>query len=235
LRRGDEVGNHSLDHPYGLTRLPPVELARQVGGASERIADALGARPEGFRAPGYAVDGRLLAEVARAGLRYDSSVFACPPYYAAKLAALGALRLRGRRSAAVVGDPRALLAPRGPYRPGARPWAPGDGPLWELPVGVSGRLRLPFIGTALALAPAPVGERLARGAAGAPFVNLELHGIDFLDGRDGLAALARSQIDLRVPFGRKLARFDRALDVLLAAGHRLVRLRDVVDAYGATS
>jgi peptidoglycan-N-acetylglucosamine deacetylase len=231
VRRGDEIGNHSLDHPYALTRLPGRALERQVRGANDRIGEALGVRAEGFRAPGYAIDERLLGEVARAGLRYDSSAFPCPAYYAAKLAALASMRLGGRRSRAIVDHPRALLAPATPYRPGARYWARGAGPLWELPVGVSGRLRLPFLGTSLALAPSPLFEGLVRGAARSPFVNLELHGIDFLDERDGLAEVARFQIDLRVPAGRKLARFDRAIAALRAAGGRFVRLREVASAY----
>ncbi|HEU4536616.1 MAG TPA: polysaccharide deacetylase family protein [Polyangiaceae bacterium] len=231
VRRGDEIGNHSLDHPYALTRLPARALARQVRGASERIGAALGVRAEGFRAPGYAVDERLLAAVADAGLRYDSSAFPCPAYYAAKLAALASTRLGGRRSRAVVDHPRALLAPAEPYRPGARYWAKGAGPLWELPIAVSGPLRLPFIGTALALSPRPLLDRLVRGTDGARFVNLELHGVDFLDERDGLAALAPFQLDLRVPAARKLARFDRAIGLLRASGRRFVRLREAVDAY----
>jgi peptidoglycan-N-acetylglucosamine deacetylase len=233
VRRGDEIGNHSLDHPYALTRLPDRALVRQVREANDRIGAALGVRPEGFRAPGYAVDERLLAVIAEAGLRYDSSVFPCPTYYAAKLGALASLRLRGRRSRAIVDHPRALLAPTEPYRPGSPYWAPGRGPLWELPVGVSGPLRLPFIGTALALAPRPLLDHLVRNAARARFVNLELHGVDFLDERDGLSALGPFQLDLRVPAERKLARFDRALRSLRAAGHHFVRLREVADAYDA--
>ncbi len=231
VRRGDEIGNHSLDHPYALTRLEGPELARQVRGASERIEAALGVRPEGFRAPGYAIDERLLGEVARAGLRYDSSAFPCPAYYGAKLAALASMRLGGRRSRAVVDHPRALLAPARPYRPGARYWQRGAGPLWELPIAVSGPLRLPFIGTALALAPRPALDGLVRGVARERFVNLELHGVDFLDEGDGLAALGRFQFDLRVPAARKLARLDRAVGALRDARRRFVRLRDVVDAY----
>lgn len=239
VRRGDEIGNHSLDHPYALTRLSDRALVRQVREANERIGAALGVRPEGFRAPGYAVDERLLGAIAVAGLRYDSSVFPCPAYYAAKLGALASLRLRGRRSRAMVDHPRALLAPAEPYQPGAPYWTPGGGsyrtpgggPLWELPIGVSGPLRLPFIGTALALAPRPLLDHLVRSAARARFANLELHGVDFLDERDGLSALGPFQIDLRVPAERKLARFDRAIGSLRASGHRFVRLREVVDAY----
>lgn len=229
VRRGDEIGNHSLDHPYALTRLPTRALERQVRVASDRIGEALGVRAEGFRAPGYAVDGRLLDAIARAGLRYDSSVFPCPAYYAAKLAALASIRLTGRSSRAIVDHPRVLFAPTAPYRPGARYWARGDRSLWELPIGVSGRLRLPFIGTSLALAPAPLFGHLVGGASRAHFVNLELHGVDFLDASDGLEALGRFQIDLRVPAEAKLARFDRALEALRSAGHRFVCLREVAD------
>ncbi|HET9991669.1 MAG TPA: polysaccharide deacetylase family protein, partial [Kofleriaceae bacterium] len=39
-RAGDELGNHSYSHPYELARLPPAEVAREIG-ACDRVLKAL--------------------------------------------------------------------------------------------------------------------------------------------------------------------------------------------------
>ncbi len=60
---GHEIGNHSLDHLYDLTRREEAERARQIETATERLHAALGVRPSGFRAPGYTVTDDLLDAV----------------------------------------------------------------------------------------------------------------------------------------------------------------------------
>ena len=133
-------------------------------------------------------------------------MFPSPPYYGAKAAVMVGMSLRGRRSGAVMGDPRGLLCPADPYRPDlGRPWRRGQSPLVELPVAVLPWVRLPAIGTLLLVAP----ERLRRWTLAAmrrrPFFNLELHGIDLADAIvDRIPTeLAGRQPDLRVPFPDK--------------------------------
>jgi hypothetical protein len=85
-------------------------------------------------------------------------------------------------------------------------------------------LRLPVIGTSIALA-GPTGARwLARSCVGEALVNLELHGIDFLDASDGLADLLPYQPELRIALSRRLDALSAALDVLRRAGYSFVRL-----------
>jgi hypothetical protein len=99
--------------------------------------------------------------------------------------------------------------------------------LWEIPIQVTRRSRLPFIGTALTLA-GPLGARmLTRGVVGETFVNLELHGLDALDVGDGLAELASQQRDLRIPWARKLDALDAAVTTLQAAGYGFARLDEL--------
>lgn len=224
-RAGHEVANHSLDHHYDLTRLDRQAMTRQVSEAQRVIAAVTDQRPRGFRAPGYTVTGELLEVLSAQGLDYDSSVFPCPPYYAAKVAALLGVHLRGRRSFSILDTPRVLGAPTRPYRVGTPYYRPGAG-LLELPIQVTRGLRLPYIGTALMLA-GPRGSRwLTRGVLGEPLVNLELHGVDLLDESDGLAELARAQPDLRVRLSRKLAILDGVVDDLRSAGYAFVALAD---------
>jgi predicted deacetylase len=76
------------NHLYDLTRRERSVQTRQVVEANERIQARLGVRPEGFRAPGYTMNDQLMSVLHEAGFSYDSSVFPCPAYYAAKAAAL---------------------------------------------------------------------------------------------------------------------------------------------------
>ncbi|MGB0678204.1 MAG: polysaccharide deacetylase family protein [Polyangiales bacterium] len=237
LDQGHEVGNHSLDHFYDLSRRSPAEQAAQIGGAAARIEAALGQAPQGFRAPGYVTTDQMLQQVAQAGMRYDSSLFPCPAYYAAKALVIAGMRARGRPSASLVDDPRMLLAPAQPYRmaqPYWRPAAAGGKPssaaaLVQIPMGVTPLVRLPFIGTNVL----SLGPKLARlwthAMCHRPFVHLEMHGIDLADaGRDGLEFLRPYQADLRCPLERKQAALRAVIHTLKARDYRFVTLRQMV-------
>jgi peptidoglycan-N-acetylglucosamine deacetylase len=227
---GHEVGNHSLDHLYDLTRRGRSEMRRQIESAAEVLQGATGQRPRGFRAPGYTVSDELFELLAECGVSYDSSVFPCPPYYLAKLLAIGAIRLRGRESRSIVATPRALLSPTRPYRVGRPYWRAGVG-LIELPIQVTPGLRFPFIGTALTLAGPRRARWLTRRVAGEALVNLELHGIDLLDESDGLGALAPHQPDVRVPLSRKLEVLSVVVEELRAQGYRFVTLGEAAEQW----
>ena len=221
--RGHEIGNHSLDHRYDLTRLPVDEMRRQVESGITVLEGATGQRPSGFRAPGYTITDGLVRVLEGAGVAYDSSVFPCPPYYLAKAAAMASIRLRGRRSRSVIDAPSVLAAPTRPYRMGARYFQRGSG-LVELPIQVTRGVRLPFIGTTLTLAGERRARWLTRRVVGEPLVNLELHGIDVLDAADGLEALRPHQPDVRVGVLHKLAALGAVIETLKSAGYSFVRL-----------
>jgi peptidoglycan/xylan/chitin deacetylase (PgdA/CDA1 family) len=228
---GYELGNHTLEHRYELTYLSRTEMERQVRSGIEVVEGATGQRPTGFRAPGYNVTDELFALLCESDVAYDSSVFPCPAYYAGKALALAAMRLRARRSGARLASPAVLRAPTRPYRVGRPYWQPGQGML-ELPIGVTRRLRLPYIGTALTLLGPDRARWLTRGVIGEPLVNLELHGIDALDAGDGLEPLRRYQLDVRIPVARKLASLSAALEVVRAAGYSFVRLDEAAAQLG---
>lgn len=215
---GHELGSHTFYHRYDLRRRAPAEVVEDVALGEEAIAALTGARPVGFRTPGYNLDGDLFEVLARRGYLYDSSVFPCPLYYAAKGAVMAWLRLRGRPSRSAMTRPGMQLAPITPYRPSPRDvWRPGGDasrPL-EIPMCVVPGARLPVIGTSLQ----------AMGAAGFAAIypalrrthrrllQLEFHAIDFMDANDeGVAALAGVQPDLRVPWPTKRERYHRILD-----------------------
>ena len=208
-------------------------IAAEIEGGAQAIERATGRRPVGFRAPGYTITDEVFSVLAEQGVRYDSSVFPCPAYWAAKAAAIGLIGLRGRRSHSVVDTPRVLGAPTRPYRVGTPYWRRGAG-LLEVPVQVTRGLRLPFIGTSLTLAGPSRARWLARGVVGEPLVNLELHAVDVLDAGDGLGAIAPYQPDARVSRQRKLDALAATLEVLRDEGYAFVRL-DEAATHLATS
>lgn len=228
--RGFEVANHTLDHRYDLVRLGPTEMRRQVTEGARAIERATGAAPVGFRAPGYTVTDDLLTVVSEAGVLYDSSVFPCPAYFAAKTAKIAAIALLGRESRSIVDTPRVLAAPTRPYRIGRPYWKRGRG-LLELPIQVTRGLRLPFFGTSLTLAGEGMARRLTQACIGEPLINLELHGIDVLDEHDGLEALAKHQPDVRVAHDKKAARLRAVVEDLARAGYAFVTLRAAAQAF----
>jgi peptidoglycan/xylan/chitin deacetylase (PgdA/CDA1 family) len=200
-------------------------MERQVIEAVTVLERATGQRPVGFRAPGYLMNDALFDVVRNSGAQYDSSVFPCPAYGMAKLLALGYGRLRKRRSSSIPGSPAAWLGPTRPYYAGGTDRRAGKG-LLELPIQVAGPVRVPYIGTTLTLLGPRWARRLTGLLGGESFVNLELHGMDALDYRDGLAPLLPHQPDIRVAFERKLAALSAAIDTLRQQGRTFVTLRE---------
>lgn len=229
--RGHAIESHSLSHRYDLTRLDREAIGREVEEGSRAIAAVTGRRPAGFRAPGYTVSDALFDVLEDVGVSFDSSVFPCPPYYLAKAAAMGAMRIAGRVSRSILDTPRVLGAPRRPYRPGRPWWRRGGRSFVELPIQVTPRLRLPFIGTSVGVFGPRGARRLAEACAGEGTVTLELHAMDFLDAGDGLADLARHQPELRVPLARRIEALEAALDALSRAGHAFVTVEEAARAH----
>ena len=212
---GHELGNHSFSHPYDLARQPRSLIEREIADchAVLRSLHPQGRPPLGFRAPGYELSPDLWDVVEAQGYRYDTSLMPCPPYYLAKLLAMGVIALRGQQSASVISKPQSQLGPTQPYRPDPQqPWRRGQAGMVELPVAVTPLLRLPVIGTFLLLSP-HLRSLLLSGMERQPFFNLELHGIDLIDAEtDGIPeALRQRQPDLRVPLAQKMAALSETL------------------------
>lgn len=225
-RTGDELGCHSYSHFYDLTRRTFSEMQSEVVRGRAIVEEVSGTKVTGFRAPGYVVNDTLLELLREQEFAYDSSVFPCPAYYALKVGAIAGLQARGKASKSIIDVPEVLRAPTTPYRVGRPYWYRGTG-IWEIPIQVTGRTRLPFIGTALTMAGALGARLLARGLLGEPFVNLELHAIDALDESDGLQELAKHQRDLRIPWMKKLDAIDAAVGLLRGKGYATVRMDEL--------
>jgi hypothetical protein len=66
---------------------------------------------------------------------------------------------------------------------------------------------------------------------GETFVNLELHGIDFLGPDEGLDALATHQPDAKLPLARKLAALSATVELLREKGAVFTTLAESADAF----
>lgn len=227
-RAGHELGNHSHTHPYDLARRSREEIEDEVGRAHRAIGDCAGAPPVGFRAPGYDVSERLFESLAAHGYRYDSSIFPSVPYYLAKAGVMGMMATVGRATRSVIVDPRQMISPTMPYRPGRTPYRRGQSTLVELPVSVTPGLRLPAIGTTLLVAPERVRTGVLEAMRKRAFFNLEFHGIDLVGAdEDGIPTkLVAKQPDLRVSLDEKIRRLSATFD-RLRAEYRFAPLRDV--------
>ncbi len=233
--KGHELASHTYSHPYNLVRLPAERIAEELDRAHAAIAEIAPA-PQGFRAPGYEISGPLIEALCQRGYRYDSSTFPAVPYYLAKAAVMGGMRLLGRRSGSILGSPAVLAAPRDPYRPAATAvYRRGERAILELPVSVTRGLRLPVIGTSIIMAPEWLRRSMVGSVLAGGFFNLELHGIDLADAEaDGFPkALIAKQPDLRVPLAKKLEALDATLRQAEAAGARFMPLRDAAAEFAS--
>jgi peptidoglycan/xylan/chitin deacetylase (PgdA/CDA1 family) len=221
------MGNHTMNHLYDLTELSPYEIENEINQGGQLIKETIGKRPKGFRAPGYNIHLGIIDILKHNGYLYDSSVFPCPVYYSAKAAAMGLKTMKGMHSSSILGDPRILRAPTGPYKIGDEGvWARGDR-FNELPITVVTPARLPFIGTSLSMMGNIPATLLARAAAKLSFVNLELHGIDFADADgDGIGHLKEVQPDLRIPLTKRRNTLTKVIKTLVDAGMEAVTLQD---------
>lgn len=205
VEAGHELGNHSYAHAYDMTEWSAEEMAADIA-KCDALLRGLGAAVQGFRAPGYTHDRLLLTQVAGVGYRYDSSVLPSPLYYVAKLGVMTQMRLRGRKSASMLGGAASFWGSTAPrYLPRIS--------LWEVPISVSPVLRLPLIGTSVLSGPAPLADRLRSQAARMAHLHLELHGLDLADaGDEGIKDQLRDlQPELQTPLNVKRDRFRELL------------------------
>ncbi len=232
---GHEIGNHTQDHFYDLVKRERAEIRAQIVGGNEAIARVIGRTPAGFRAPGYTITDTVFELLSELDMAYDSSVFPCPSYYAAKAAAITGYKLRKRPTHSVIDDPHVLLAPAEPYRVG-RPYPKRGRGLLELPIGVTGEwsARLPYIGTSLIMAGKRGALTLTKLIAGRSLVNLELHGIDLADAEeDGLNDLREHQPDLRKTRGEKNEILHAVIEALHDQGYQFVTLAQAAHVFSS--
>jgi len=220
---GHELANHSWSHHYDLIHLTTKKIRDEIVRGHRAVAQ-LHAPPVGFRAPGYNTSPAVLDVLRDLGYRYDASPMPSWPYLAAKYAVMAAVRLRGGRSASIVGDPRMAVGR-------AAPWE--DRGLTRIPCAVTRWTRLPVIGTSLVALPRGLRAYLVRDAARRALVSLELHAVDLMDvAGDSLPPALARQKDLTIPWREKRARLLDALRVLASGREPLTLAAAAEDLRG---
>lgn len=224
---GHEVGNHSLTHPYDLSRQSFAAIVSELQRARDMLEQAAGCAVVGFRAPGYVTTPALLDATASTGHRYDSSAFPCPPYQAAKAAAIALYRAMGRPSGSIAEPLPVWFGRAAPYLRRT-----GGGALVELPIGLVPGVRMPFIGTSVA-ALGELGWQLQRPLVErAAWLNFECHAMDLCDvDGDGLPSRLRVQPEQRAPLAQRWPRFVRVMEALTRS-HTFATLAEWAAAAG---
>jgi peptidoglycan/xylan/chitin deacetylase (PgdA/CDA1 family) len=232
--RGHEVGNHSHTHPYDFCRLSRARKREEVVRCESAIADALGERPVGFRAPSGDVDGETHEILAERSYHYDASLTPSPLMWLFMLYA----RRYVERERYRLGRPAYALAPVHPYLPRAdklhRPRSPedGEGPaLVEIPISAVPGIRIPFYATLLRRLGTRSFDLLTRLHPTRWPLHAGFHALDLMDLRDTSLgrALARRP-GLSVPFERRQRFVSHAFGRLAALGDS-VPLREIAAAF----
>jgi len=239
-RRGHEVANHSAAHRNGFARLGPAEKRADIAAAGELIAQAIGARPVGFKSPGFSFSPDLLDVLAELGYRYDSSLL--PTFYAPLLRALQKRLSAGHVDPTHYGRPANGFAPLRPWRTdsgdwglgirdwvlGIRYWRPDTQSLipntqrsfWEAPVTTVPIVRLPMHSTFVLSAGRWLFDLgLAMSRARRVPMNYLLHAADVVDAVPDPAL--RSYRFLTQSWEEKRPLYEHMLDALSAV-YRLV-------------
>ena len=219
--QGFEAGNHSNTHRIGLTELPVGAILEDMRAADNAIR-ATGAKPVGFRSPGYDIDARLLQCVRRMGYLYDASLLPSPWAPVLRMVSR-AMALRWNTPPRQFGRLSLMKAPMVPYfsdpqsvRRAAQSFA--DGRLLEIPVGVT-RARLPLTaGALLGASRAAMRDAFAFHAEARRDVLFLLHGIDAVDCRRPIVFdhYRPSPGGFRMSAEKKLRRLRAMLETALA-------------------
>ncbi|HOE97906.1 MAG TPA: polysaccharide deacetylase family protein [Candidatus Sumerlaeota bacterium] len=219
---GHRLANHSLRHDLRLGEAAPGSIEEELRTVNERLSAVAGEAPLGFRAPGYAVNERVLTACVRAGLRYDGSVFPC--WWAPLLR-----RLAGSLRQSPGPPARGQYGGGGSLRPRWERPVAGAPPILRLPVAVSPRLRLPLHASLGLLLGAGTVRRGLRNLAarGLPAVYL-LHGLDLL-GAEEFAGRLPGPLAGHRAFRPSLASKREFLDTVLRAFGELFAIETTED------
>lgn len=222
VARGHEVASHSHTHRYGISRLGPDEITRELTMSRDAIEHTLGLKVQGFRAPGYNLTDGLLGVLKDLGFVYDSSILPSPAYWTARATIIGLMAVTGRKSSSITGRWRDFFRSRDPFV-----WQRGAGAgLAELPMTACGPARLPLIGTTLAH-DGMMSRHLVGCAKGLDWVNVEFHGLDFLDiEKDCFEHELAVEPALKTPLSARLESYRRALEGLVQ-GRKTATLAEI--------
>jgi len=186
VKQGHEIANHSMTHDLSLGVRDAGTVEREAAACQETLGRALGVEPRGFRAPGYGFSPQTVEALRRLNFWYDSSLF--PTAWGGVMRWMDRWISRNRGGGkSQYGSRRGRRAPLHPYHPDpGRPEraAAETADLWEIPVSVTRRMRLPFHGAVgYLLGRLWVDRAVSALTRKEGFLNYVCHGMDLVDGR----------------------------------------------------
>jgi peptidoglycan/xylan/chitin deacetylase (PgdA/CDA1 family) len=231
---GHEIANHTLTHAQGFRGLSAEEKEAELAGMEDACAHVTGARPVGFRSPGWNASDDAIPILKRRGYLYDSSVhpMSLTPLFKFLHWWNTSSRTGGDRT--TLGQLDYMFAPLTPYRTASDALGRrGDDGLIELPLTVVPFVRAPFWATFLLATGYEVFARSYRllKSRGLP-IQYTFHLSDFVDyAHPDLADQVPTPADgvyvpqaLRTPLKVKQPLFQRAV-ALMAEDYEFVTLR----------
>ena len=224
---GHEIGNHSFRHEPWLHLYTAEELDQELRQAEDAIEAATGARPRGFRGPGFSLSEGTLETLIRRGYDYDATVFPnlLNPLARAYLFSTSKLTDEEKRQrSALFGTWKDAFRPVRPFQ-----WRLSGGKLLEIPVTTLPMFKVPMhLSYLIYLAKysrvtARVYLRFALAACRLTGTqpSILLHPLDFMGGEDCPALAFFPGMD--VERGRKLEIVSELFD-MLAADRELVTM-----------
>jgi hypothetical protein len=223
-REGHEIANHTYSHPFGLGGLDAATIRREIADCSEAIRRMTGTPPTGFRAPGYAINARVLDILEELGLAYDSSAFwtTLQPMMDVYRRVFG-----GRSPPASFGE-ASMSLPRAPYHPARRRWTHKGRirPIVEIPLPRTRILGLPFYST-FHLAAGRLYRAMATALMRQPHVVYLVHLVEFVDLGDGVPTALRVHPGVSTAAAVKMHALAATIETLKKR-YRVVTSADVV-------
>jgi len=236
---GHEIANHTSTHAQGFRLLSPADKETEIAGMEDACFAVTGARPIGFRSPGWNMGDDAIGILKRRGYLYDSSVHPMSLMPVFKFLHWWNTSKRTGGDRTTLGHLSYMFAPLRPYQTGPATLArPGRGGLVELPLTVVPGVRFPFWATLLLATGYEMfakSYRILR-SFDCP-IQYQFHLSDFVDYTTGGLPEQVPGINdgvyvpqaLRVPLQQKWDLFERAMD-LMAKDYQFVTLREWAQA-----
>lgn len=178
LDGGHEIANHSMTHDLGFARLDENSVRREIADCGQLLRETLDVEARGFRAPGYAFRDDLAGVLSELGFWYDASLLPSP--WSGLMRGISRWISKGPSNGPRYGAAGGGRRSTAPY--------PADGAggaeaLWEIPVSVSRRMRMPIHGGVGYLLGRRWVERAVEGLhRRESALNYLIHGMDLVDG-----------------------------------------------------
>ena len=205
--KGFEIASHSHSHPPRLSLKQPGEILKELRHSKGVLEAATGKPVVGFRAPGYHLSPNLIRELVSLGFHYDSSVIPSASFYVARALSVFGETLSRRKSHTLLGNPKAVKAPRSPYRPSLDPYeGGGDCNIIELPLSVATPLGIPISASMMQSSPAGLKRAVLDSLKEQDTLVLGFDALDFADlEADSLPPdLAEHVPQLKIPLQERL-------------------------------